>query len=425
VTRSALPPPTTRGSTALRTIVALACLVPGAGSARAAGGQPLSAQEAEQAGAPPAVNGAPLRSTTVLSEIYTVDRKYRSMAGPSSLLVVTLGDALPPPEGAVARPPFLHPVPEPELLWVTGYRAVVVGADGETPASQEFMCHSNLDIGMEQHRELFDLSAKASDRLFTLSQGQQEIRFPEGFGIPIRSDEPLRLATQVLNLNLDGLSLEVRHKVTIEFVRDAETARPMRALYQVAANGLVLLEGKDGYYAIPEPDAGRHGEGCLAGTPAQPAGHVYEDDQGRRFSGHWVVPPGRQVNRTNATRFMGLRFDTRAHYIAVHLHPFAESLELRDLTADEVIFFSRATPSEGIIGLDHVEHFASAEGIPLYEDHEYELISVYENTSGEEQDSMAVMYIYVEDREFDREKAIAEGGGTAPESRRSAGGGSS
>ena len=47
------------------------------------------------------------------------------------------------------------------------------------------------------------------------------------------------------------------------------------------------------------------------------------------FSGHWVVPPGRQENRTLVTEWLNLRFDTTVHYIAVHLHPFAESLELR------------------------------------------------------------------------------------------------
>jgi len=31
----------------------------------------------------------------------------------------------------------------------------MVGAVGEEPAFQEFMCHSNLDIDMERHRDLF------------------------------------------------------------------------------------------------------------------------------------------------------------------------------------------------------------------------------------------------------------------------------
>jgi hypothetical protein len=45
-----------------------------------------------------------------------------------------------------------------------------------------------------------------------------------------------------------------------------------------------------------------------------------------------------------------------------------------------------------------VDHFSSREGIPLYRDHEYELVSIYNNTTPVDQDSMAVMHLYVRDR---------------------------
>jgi hypothetical protein len=99
---------------------------------------------------------------------------------------------------------------------------------------------------------------------------------------------------------------------------------------------------------------------------------------------------------------MNLPFDTRVHYIAIHLHPFAESLELRDLTADTTVFKSAVRSPFDRIGIDHVEHFSSEEGIPVFEDHEYELVSVYNNTTGEEQDSMAVMFLYVLDKELEK-----------------------
>jgi hypothetical protein len=95
-----------------------------------------------------------------------------------------------------------------------------------------------------------------------------------------------------------------------------------------------------------------------------------------------------------------LPYDTTLHYIAVHMHPFAESLELRDLTTDRSVYLSKVRPTPGKIGIDHVDHFSSAEGIPLYKDHEYELVSVYNNTTGVDQDSMAVMYMYVFDKEY-------------------------
>ena len=52
------------------------------------------------------------------------------------------------------------------------------------------------------------------------------------------------------------------------------------------------------------------------------------------------------------------------------------------------------------IGLDHVDHFSSVEGLPIKHDHEYELVSVYDNTSGEAQDAMAVMFLYHHDKDF-------------------------
>jgi hypothetical protein len=295
---------------------------------------------------------------------------------------------------------YLEDAPEPELLWVTGFKAVMVGPDGAAPASQEFMCHSNLDLNMNMHRRIFDLARESPNRMFTLSQGQQEIEFPDGFGVPILSSEPFMLNTQVLNHNIEGRTFEIRHKVTVNYVRERDLKKPMKPLFQVSANGLVLVEGEDGHFNIPPGDEKAHGPGCLVGTGADSKSRLFTDDFGRKFTGHWIVKPGRQVNHTNTTKFMRLPYDTTAHYIAVHMHPFAESLELRDITADKSLYLSHVTPTTGKIGIERVEHFASAEGIPLYKDHEYDLVSVYNNTTSVDQDSMAVMYIYALDKEF-------------------------
>jgi hypothetical protein len=96
---------------------------------------------------------------------------------------------------------------------------------------------------------------------------------------------------------------------------------------------------------------------------------------------------------------LGLPYDTTVHYIAAHVHPFAESIELRDLTSDETIFKAKATQTSGV-GLASVEHFSSVEGVPLYKDHEYELISVYDNTSSVDQDAMATMLLYLKAKDL-------------------------
>ncbi len=110
------------------------------------------------------------------------------MRGPYGVQEVQLGEA--------GRPS--------ELLWVTGNRAVMVGQNGEEPASQGFMCRSNLDIDMQRHRDLFQWKKQAPTRSFTSSQGQFYIEFPAGFGLPIFLDEVFSLNTQMRNHNIEG-----------------------------------------------------------------------------------------------------------------------------------------------------------------------------------------------------------------------------
>ncbi len=328
------------------------------------------------------------RTVDIYSEVFVVDRKYRSMMGPLDKVEGSLSDADPP-----------------ELLWITGYRAVMVEPEGEAVLPQEFMCHANLNLDMDAHRARFGWKKTASRRLFTLSQGQSEVRFPPGFGIPIASDEKIGVEMQVLNLNVEGEPFSVRHKVTVEYVRDADLTQPMKPLFMKAATGLVSLGDERAHYQVAEPDPTQHGEGCMVGERA--AGKVWTDDNGREFSGHWVVEPGREENHTLVTESLRLPFDTTVHYIAAHVHPFAESIALRDLTTGETVFSSKAHNFTDRIGLSRVEYYSSVEGFPVYADHEYELVNIYDNTSGEEQDSMAVLFIYALDQEFERPAELA------------------
>jgi len=317
---------------------------------------------------------------SVLGPVFRIDRLYRSMQGPFAVQEVRL------------------PVPANELVWITGFRASMVLPDGRTPCDAQFMCHSNLDISGEYHRWLFGHQKLLDDRLVTLSQGQLALKFPEGFGIPLLASEPLALTTQVLNLNVPHASLSVRHRVEIDFVPERDRTRAFQPLFEVGVFGLVSLEGRPLAYDAEPEEGSRRETLCLPGRAAT-ASEV-RDAHDRRFAGHWVVPPGREVRRTDVTRLMNLPFDTTIHYIAVHLHPFAESLELRDATDGRTIFRSRARSLSHGIGLEHVDCFASTTGVPVYVDHAYELVSVYNNTSGQPQDSMAVMYLYLLDKEF-------------------------
>ncbi len=172
----------------------------------------------------------------------------------------------------------------------------------------------------------------------------------------------------------------------------------MKPLFMKAANGLVLIEGTDGYFNIATPDKTMHGQGCMVGENR--GGRTLHDKFGRKFTGHWAVKPGIQVNHTLVTNWMNIPFDTTIHYIAVHLHPFAVSLELKDLTANRTVFKSAAKNSLAKNGLDSVDYFSSSVGLPIYKNHHYELISIYNNTSEQVHEAMAVMYLYLLDKEF-------------------------
>jgi hypothetical protein len=332
----------------------------------------------ERTPAPP----PPLHSRQVVSEVYTIDRVYKSMQGPSSWIHTSI---LPGQPG--------------ELIWVTGYRAEVVGPDGKTVLSPDFMCHSNLSFDAADHAQRFGWTRRTSNRLFTVSQGQAEVQFPEGFGIPLMSDEPLAVQTQALNHNWPDTTAQIRVRVTIDYVRQQDLSEPFVPLYMTAANALVLLDGTDGNYGAPPDDMTDHGTGATEGTPA--SSRVISDHYGRRFSGHWVVPPGHQVHRTPVTNWMRLGTAPTVYYIAVHVHPFATSVTLTDLTAGRVVFTSDVAPiGGGKIGIAKVGTYSDPNGIPLAGDHEYEMTTVYDNTSGVDQEAMAVMYLYLRDDEF-------------------------
>jgi len=324
---------------------------------------------------------------TVLSKTYPIVKKYKSMEGPSGSQVVYLGDRN-----------------NPELLWLTAIRTEVVGEDGKTKKSPELMCHMNVDIDPMRHKSLFNLQRLPSPRLMTISQGMRvadgafEARLPAGFAFPIASNEPLLVMTQVLNHNIEHpKNLTVRHRVTFEFVRDRDLQKRPIALFNLPVTGMVQMA--DGVVA-----AGDHtGMSCLVGARAPNAMGMasdYVDPQGHHLTGHWVVPPGRQVNVSDATWFMSLPYDTKLHYAAVHLHPYAQSLTLRDATSGVDLFKARAVNPKHRVGLERVDAFVSVAGVPMYKSHKYEMISVYNNPTKQNADSMASMFLAVDDPEF-------------------------
>ena len=321
----------------------------------------------------------------ILSPIFVMDRIYKSMQGPMSNVAFALGTP-----GTAA-----------ELFWVTGYETVITGADPNEEISPEFMCHSNLDVKSAAFHGRFKTAMRlTAQRLITADQGTYSFHFPDGFGVPIMSNFPMRINAQVLNHNITGRKLEVRHRSRISYVKDSDLDRPLIPLVQRAIMGMVLVEGPDGHVDVA-PGEGKeeeHGEGCSIGIDlggGRGKSHILPDAHGRKFSAFWKVDPGREVRHTRVTTMLNLAYDTTVHAASAHLHPFAETLDLHDITANKTVVSIRADQRPDAIGLETVHAFSSREGVPLYKTHEYELISTYDNTSGEPQDAMASMFLFV------------------------------
>jgi hypothetical protein len=204
----------------------------------------------------------------------------------------------------------------------------------------------------------------------------------------------------------------------IEYVRASEVTQKIEPLFVVPLITMVSVEAGGIDHASHEHE---EGESCLGedddrtiARSVDRAGAtkwspIITSDSGRRETGHWYVPPGRHVYRH---RLKGLAskipFDTRAHYIASHLHPFGESLELIDVTMGESVFKATAANYPHRIAVETITHYSSREGIPIHSQHEYEIVAVYDNTTGQDIDSMAVMYLYLHDSIA---KRAAAGGG--------------
>lgn len=321
-----------------------------------------------------------MQSMVHLTPVYDVDQIFRSMEGPDYL----------------NRELFLTEMTSPELLWITGYEAVMVGPDGEAPRSQQFMCHNTLGVhrGLDEHRKIFGAPPYGTRRLFTLSQGQNSVKLPEGFGIPLVSSEKLMLQSQVLNLNESAIGQKVRHKISAHYIKDSEVKGEMTPLciFPAAINVLAMDPNAREMPFDPEE------VGCAVDAGGGPTTDAKEE--GLHYTGHWVVNPGRETRRSKVRK--PFPFDTTVHYIAIHVHPFAETLEFWDKTTGELLHTFHCNQVEEGVGLKSIDYYSDPKGIPVFADHNYELVVTHNNTSGEDQTAMAFVFFYAEDKLFNK-----------------------
>lgn len=302
------------------------------------------------------------RIKTLLFNDILIDRLYPSMTGPAMIHRVLLGDAA------------------EKNVWITTYSAEVLdGNSGQL--SQEYLCHASLDLVGTPGT----IADKYHRQELTISQGQKEITFPRGFALRFPND-PLvenHVLVMVLNNNDKEIHRKVTFKTTIHYQGDREAARHgLIPLYQTGAALYPPVEG------APSPNE------PVVKTATEK--EVAKGDDGRMRTGHWLVPPGRQVIAQDVTHSMNIKEDTTIHYMWMHVHPYAESVALRDKTTGQTLWVGKAQndPDKRRAALVATDAYSSVEGLKVYKDHQYEFVSVYDNPTHHDVDAMASLWVY-------------------------------
>ena len=312
---------------------------------------------------------------SLFSPTLVIDNIYKSMEGPKAMTS------------------FQIDYTKDDLVWITSFETKATSTNEIDQLSNDYVCHTNIDFYDGEHYSRWNLNGRIGEhypRLTSMSNGIESYRFPDGFGFPVFTNENLFVATQTLNHNIKGDAFTVKHNVNLGYQPNAPNMKPL-----MSKTVFVMLP-----YDNDKPFQGPTENNPNMCLPVETKNHSYTDENGNHLSGHWVIFKGTETFRYDITQQLQLKDSTSMHHIAVHLHPFAEELKFRDKTNDSTLFVSKAENYKDKIGLKSVSYYSSTEGIMLYPDHDYELVLKTNNTTEQNQDMMASMFVFLYDKEM-------------------------
>ncbi len=380
-----------------------------------------------------------LSAATIIVGPFDLHRKYRSMEGPYCVSSLRIGDilaspavslsedmitfiengsggssmggGLPMPGGSPPAKGLVDTSLQPrELIWFKGLKLEVLDENDQPMPNAEFICHLNVDVDPAHRKKIFpEMQHTGTSRILTITQGQTDFQLPEGFGVPVGSDELWTFAFQAANRTTDK-HRRIKHRCTINFIRDKELVYPIKALHWYNPYVTVTVDKNTSDAVAAEhqnmPDCTGTSAGVTAPNSAR--GSVFSDKFGRRLSGHWVIPPGVHTYSSpiGGDRDPGFASrDRMIHAAWTHIHPLCSRTSLMQCSGDsrKEIFTVRAmTKTEGGLQLEHIENVISREGIPLPANQHYELEATYENPTDSAHDSMVAVGIFFADDNFAR-----------------------
>ncbi|MEM7137650.1 MAG: hypothetical protein AAF500_13795 [Myxococcota bacterium] len=310
-----------------------------------------SAAEAPQAEAPTP------RNAMIKTNTLPIDQIYHSMQGPFDRV-------------------YVDPT---ELDWVTAIRTDVIDESTEARMGDEFFCHSQLQL-------------LNGTRLLTMATGADELRFPDGFAMPVSSivgrlpeeQQALTFLGMVLNNHETEIDKKARVNASVEYFRDDDFGDGPRPKKLYLASLIMQVGDLEEYKPGPnEPPISEDVTTHCA---------LVEQPLGGKLALHWMVPPGLQKTRKKEKGFIPI--DGTVHFAWAHLHNYGVYMRLTDLTTGEVVFQADVENEPDRDQIANISNYASEEGFRVYKDHEYEIEALYNNTTDHDIDAMAMMVLY-------------------------------
>ncbi|TWO31815.1 hypothetical protein E1J38_012110 [Seonamhaeicola sediminis] len=279
------------------------------------------------------------------------------------------------------------------LFWMTGFKVKAKHTKSDTPISNDFICHMNINYIDQEHHGRWNLLNRINSqypRLISLSHGIESINFPNGYGFPFWGNETFFMVTQSLNHNIKDSVFQIKHDISINYSK-SDNIKPLmpKTIYMMLP------------FDINNRDASYNESNANSCIPVETKNHVYTNEDGQYFSGHWKIFPGTKTFKSNVTTQLAIKDTVSLHHITPHLHPFAKEFVLRDITTNNIIYKCKVKNHTNRIGLTSTPSFSSKEGVLMYPEHEYQIELITNNTSNKTQDMMASMFLFFYDSEMD------------------------
>ncbi len=362
---------------------------------------------------------------------FELKRRYRSMEGPYCVQNLSFGELIAArkivlPEGLVrsgdgaSMTGGLNAVSEltlsgdpgpRKLYWLKGIDEVVLDEKGRVLPTAEFICHLNVDVDVAFRNQTFPMAEPCrNSRIFTITQGQTRIEFPRGYAVPVASDEVWGFTFQAANRTTDE-HRRIRHRLTLTLVEDRSLAEPLKALAWETPFLSVIVDR----YSKQAEEADHAGmPDCLPTSrgltaPNSVPNTNWDDFCGRRRSGHFVVPPGRNTWRST---YPELTVNTERHVRLVwsHIHPLLEECSLILCRGRKKLFSVHSkTRTDRGLEIESIDMVTAPEGngIVLPAKEVYEIECTYNNTTGEAHDSMVTFGLFFDDERFVRPEWVS------------------